>query len=85
MTDIFDLLVQEIERSASPRFQAAGEYRRERFQALVHMNWLREHLDEEEMAHLERAQEADLRLEALEREAITRAALAVGIRLALSC
>ena len=35
------------------------------------------------MAHLEKALEAELRIDTLEREAMARTALAVGIRLAL--
>lgn len=83
MDDILDMLVQEIERAAFPYFHAKSEYRQQQFQALLHMNWLKEHLDDEEMAHLEQVRTADTRLDTLEREAMTRVALAMGIRLAL--
>ena len=53
------------------------------FQASLHRNWLEEHLDGEELAHLEKAQKAELCVDTLEREALVRTALAVGIRLAL--
>lgn len=82
MGDIIDTLVQEIEQGAFPHFSAKKEYRQQQFQALMHMNWLEEHLDEEEKSHLEQARAADTRLDTLEREAITRVALAVGIQLA---
>ena len=85
MDDILDMLVQEIERGAFPYFYARSEYRQQQFQALLHMNWLKEHLSDEEMAHLEQAREAELCVDTLEREAMVRTALAVGIRLALSC
>lgn len=83
MDDILDMLVQEIERGAFPYFFAQGEYRRNQQSALEHFQWLEEHLSGEEKAHLEKARAADLRLDTLEREAMTRVALAVGIRLAL--
>lgn len=83
MQDILDSLIQEIEQGAFPYFYAKSEYRQQQFQALLHMNWLKEHLNEEEMAHLEQARTADTCLDALEREAMARVALAVGIRLAL--
>ena len=83
MDEILDMLMQEIERGASPYFCGKSEYRQQRFQALLHMNWLEEHLDGEELAHLEKALEAELRIDTLEREAMARTALAVGIRLAL--
>lgn len=85
MDDILNMLMQEIERGAFPYFYAKGEYRQQQFQASLHMNWLKEHLHDEELAHLEQAQAADTRVDALEREALIRTALAVGIRLALPC
>ena len=85
MQDILDMLVQEIERGAFPSFFAQSEYRQQQFQASLHRNWLEEHLDGEELAHLEKALEAELRIDTLEREAMARTALAVGIRLALPC
>ena len=83
MDDILDMLVQEIERGAFPYFFAQGEYRRNQQSALEHYQWLEEHLGGEEKAHLEQARAADVSMETLEREAMTRVALAVGIRLAL--
>lgn len=85
MTDIFDSLVQDIERDAFPLFFAKSEYRQNQNCALEHFQWLEEHLGGEEKAHLEQARAADIYLDTLEREAIVRTALAVGIRLALSC
>lgn len=85
MDDILNSLVQDIEQSAFPRFYARPEYRQQQFQALLHTNWLKEHLSEEEMAHWEKAREAELRVDALERESMVRTALAVGVRLALTC
>ncbi len=83
MQDILDMLVQEIEEGAFPYFCAKREYRRNRQSALEHFQWLEEHLSGEEKAHLEKACAANLRIESLEREAMTRIALAIGIRLAL--
>ena len=83
MEDILDMLIQEIERNSSSRFYAQPGYRQRQFQALLHMNWLKEHLNEEEMKHLEQMQDADISAAALEHEALIRTALAVGIRLAL--
>ena len=85
MDDILNMLMQEIERDSSSRFYAQPGYRQQQFQALLHMNWLKEHLNEEEMVHLEQMQNADIGAAALERETLIRTALAVGIRLALPC
>lgn len=83
MQDILDMLMQEIERGAFPYFYARSEYRQKQHFALEHYQWLEEHLNEEEKAHLEQMQNADISLDTLEREAMARVALAVGIRLAL--
>lgn len=83
MDDILDMLTQEIERNSSSCFRTRPEYRQKQFQALLHMNWLKEHLNEEEMRHLEQMQDADISAAALEHEALIRTALAVGVRLAL--
>ena len=83
MEDILDMLMQEIERDSSSRFYAQPGYRQQQFQALLHMNWLKEHLNEEEMKHLEQMQDADISAAALEHEALIRTALAVGVRLTL--
>lgn len=77
--------LQEIEQGAFPCFYAKPEYRRNQQDALEHFQWLDEHLSGEEKSHLEQARAADVRLDTLEREAMVRTALAVGIRLALSC
>ena len=84
-TYIFDALVQDIERGAFPYFYAKSEYRRNQYVSLKHTEWLEEHLDDEQKAHLEQMQDADSCTDTLEREALIRTALAVGIRLALSC
>lgn len=83
MNDILDMLTQEIERNSSSCFRTRPEYRQKQFQALLHRNWLEEHLNEEEMKHLEQMQDADISAAALEHEALIRTALAVGVRLAL--
>lgn len=85
MDDILDMLVQEIEQGAFPYFFAKSEYRQNQRYALEHFQWLEEHLGEEEKVHFEKARAADLRLDTLERQAIMRTALALGIRLALCC
>ena len=85
MQDIFDSLVQDIERDAFSLFYAKSEYRRNQNCAMEHMQWLEEHLGDEEKNHLEQARAADLSMDTLEREAMVRTALAVGIRLALCC
>ena len=83
MDDILDMLMQEIEQGAFPYFFAQSEYRQSQQSALEHFQWLEEHLDDEEKAHLEKARAADLDLDTLEREAIMRTAIALGIRFAL--
>ena len=85
MNDILDSLVQDIERGAFPLFYAKSEYRQNQNCAMEHMQWLEEHLSDEEKAHWEQAKAADVCLDTLEREAMVRTALAVGIRLALCC
>ena len=83
MDDIFDSLIQDIEQGAFPIFFAKSEYRQKQHLALEHFQWLEEHLSGEEKAHLEQARAADICLDTMEREAMVRIALAVGIRLAL--
>ena len=85
MDDIFHMLVETIERGSFSYFYAKSEYRRSQYEALQHSQWLEEHLDDEEKAHWEKLRDADLGVDILEREALIRTALAVGIRLALSC
>lgn len=85
MQDILDTLVQNIERGAFPYFFAQSEYRQNQHYAEKHMQWLKEHLDDEAKEHLEKAQDAELCVDTLEREALIRTAIAVGIRLTLSC
>lgn len=83
MEDILNMLVQEIERDAFPYFFAQSEYRQNQHYAEKHYQWLEEHLSAEEKEHLEKARDAECCVDTLEREAIIRAALAVGVRLAL--
>ncbi len=83
MDDIFNMLLQTIETSAFPLFYAKSEYRRSQCAALQHEQWLEEHLDEEQKAHLQKIREADLCIDTLEREAMIRTAIAAGIRFAL--
>lgn len=85
MDDIFDSLVQDIEQGSFPYFFAKSEYRQNQRYALEHFQWLEEHLGDEEKAHLEKARAADLCLDTLERNAMVRTAIAIGIHLALSC
>ena len=84
-TSILDMLVQSIERDAFPYFYAKAEYRQNQDYAARHFQWLREHLGKEARGHLEKAWDAETYIDAFEREALIRTALAVGIRLALSC
>lgn len=83
MDDILDSLTQEIERGAFPYFFAQGEYRENQHYAEKHFQWLEEHLSAEEKEHLVKARDAEACVDALERNAMVRTALAVGIRLAL--
>lgn len=85
MDDIIDMLVQTVERGAFPYFFAQSEYRQNQHYAEKHMQWLEEHLDAEAKEHLEKARDAECYVDTLEREALIRTALAVGIRLALPC
>ena len=82
-TDLFDILVQDVERCAFPYFYAKTEYHENRRSGLEHVHWLEEHLDEEARAHLEKLQDADLCVDTLEREALVKVAIALGIRFAL--
>lgn len=83
MANIMDELMQDIERSAFPLFYAKSEYRQNQRCALEHYQWLEEHLDDEQKTHFQKAWDAELRLDILEREAMVRTALAMGIRLTL--
>lgn len=83
MDDIINSLAQEIEREAFPYFFVQGEYRQNQYYAEKHYQWLEEHLSAEEKEHLEKARDAEACVDALERNAMVRTALAVGIRLAL--
>ncbi len=83
MDDIFNMLLQTIEDGAFPLFYAKSEYRQCQQCALREEQWLDEHLNEEEKAHLDQLKQADLCIDTLEREAVIRTALAAGIRFAL--
>lgn len=83
MQDILDTLVQTIEEAAFPHFFAQSEYRQNQYDAGEHLDWLEEHLNNEERDHLEQLRQAELRVTTLECEAEIRLALAVGMRLAL--
>lgn len=85
MDNILNTLVQVIEQGAFPYFFAQSEYRQNQHYAEKHMQWLEEHLDAEAKEHLEKARDAECCVDTLEREALIRTALAVGIRLALPC
>lgn len=83
MDDIFDSLMQTIDEHSFPYVSPKGEYQREVHRAEQHLEWLEEHLNEEEKAHLEGFQSAELSLSIMECKASIKIALAVGIRLAL--
>ena len=85
MEDIFDSVVQDIEENAFPYFFVKPGYRKDQYCASQHMEWLEEHLNKEEKAHLEGFRNAELSLSIMECKASIKIALAVGIRLALSC
>lgn len=83
MDDIMNTLTQAIEEAAFPHFFAQSEYRQNEHDVGEHLDWLEEHLNDEERGHLEQLRQAELRVTTLECEAEIRLALAVGIRLAL--
>ena len=83
MTNIFDDLMQSIGENLIPYLCTAAEYRKKQHSAEQHMQWLEEHLNEEEKAHLEQLRRVELDISALECEAQVKIALAFGIRLAL--
>ena len=83
MTNIFNELMQSIETGAYPYFFETAEYRKEQNCMHKHLQWLEEHLNEEEKTHLEQLRSAELNVSNLECEAQVKVALAVGIRLAL--
>ncbi len=85
MDDIIYTLVQSIERDAFPCSYTDPEYLQNQHHAQKHLQWLEEHLNEEEKEHLEKARDAELLVDTAEREALIRTAIAVGIRLTLSC
>lgn len=83
MTNIFDELMQSIEENSFPYIYAKAEYRQKQHCAEQHMQWLEEHLNEEEKTHLEQLRNAELRITTLECEALVKIAVAAGIRFAL--
>lgn len=83
MQDIFDTLVQEIEKAAFPHFFARSEYRQNLDRAEKHSQWLEEHLSVEAREHLKKARDAECCMDSLVREAMVRTALALGARLAI--
>lgn len=83
LTNIFDTLMQVIDESSFPYISPKERYREEQRCAERHLQWLEEHLNEEEKAHLEGFRNAELNISTLECEASIKIALAVGIRLAL--
>lgn len=84
MDDILDMLIQAIDETSFPYISPIGEHRREVHCAEQHLQWLEEHLNEEERVHLEALRNAELYISTLECRASVRVALAVGVRLALS-
>lgn len=83
MDDILDMLMQAIDERSFSHISPMGEYRQEQYCAERHLQWLEEHLNEEEKAHLEAFRNAELSISARECKAFVKTALAVGIRLAL--
>lgn len=83
MDEIFDSLVQTIDEGSYQYISPMGEYRREQHCAGQHLQWLEEHLNGEEKAHLEGLRNAEVRVATLEYEALVKVAIAAGIRLAL--
>lgn len=83
MTNIFDELVQAIDESSFPYISPRMEHRRAEHCAEQHLQWLEEHLNDEEKAHLEQLRNAELRITTLECKASIKLAVATGIRLAL--
>lgn len=83
MTNIIDSLVQEIDEGSLLYIPSRGKYQRELERSEQHLQWLEEHLNEEEKAHLEEYRTAELNVSTLECAASIKLALAVGIRLAL--
>ena len=69
----------------SHMFPQKGSINERVHRAEQHLEWLEEHLNEEEKAHLEGFRNAELSLSIMECKASIKIALAVGIRLALSC
>ena len=83
LTNIFDMLMQVIDESSFPYISPKRKYQQEQHCAERHLQWLEEHLNEEEKVHLEEFLNAELNISTLECEASIKIALAVGIRLAL--
>lgn len=83
MEDIFDSLLQAIAEDAFASYSADPVYLQRRHCAEQQSNWLEEHLNDEERAHLEQLRQAELRVVSLECEAEIRLALALGARLAI--
>lgn len=83
LTNIFNTLIQAIDENSFPYISPKGKYQRELHCADQHLQWLEEHLNEEEKAHLKGFRNAELNVSLLECEASIKIALAVGIRLAL--
>ena len=84
MDDILDSLAQDIEQASFSRFFAKSEYRRNQQSAMEHTQWLEEHLDDEGRAHLDQAHAAEVIMDTLERQAMVRMAIALGIHRALA-
>ena len=83
MEDIFDSLVQAIDENSYPYLCPKAEYRQEQYRAEQHLQWLKEHLNNEEKAHLDQLLNAELQISVLENKALIKVALATGIRFAL--
>ena len=80
LENLYDMLFDEIEKRAEPFY--TREYYRQVNCVEEHLQWLSDHLDEEGNAHLEQARDSEIHAMFMERNALVRAAVTIGIRLA---
>lgn len=79
LENLYGMLFDEIEKRAKPFY--SPEYYRQIDSVEEHLQWLSEHLDEEGNAHLEQARDSETHAIFMERSALVRAAISVGIQL----
>lgn len=80
LENLYDILFDEIEKRAEPFYPP--EYYRQIDCVEEHFQWLSDHLDEEGNAHLEQARDSETHAIFMERNALVRAAITMGIHLA---